>query len=72
MSALPFRNNLVQALHGDEVSLGGDGQMNQQDYDEGQIGEDFSTSANTRAVKNSALVRRKIDSSQVSRSYQPA
>jgi len=28
MSALPFRNNLVPALNGDDSSLGGDGRMN--------------------------------------------
>ena len=57
MSATPFRNNLIPALNEDEVSLGvGEGRMNQQDYDEAPIGEDFSgvgsTSANTGAVKN--------------------
>lgn len=71
MSALPFRNNLIPALNEDEVSLGvGEGRMNQEDYDEAPIGEDFSgvgsTSANTKAVKgNHSIIN------QVSRSQQP-
>lgn len=57
MSAMPFRGNLVPALHSDEMSAMGDGLSgrNQQEYDEAPVGEDFSTSANTGAQKSLAL-----------------
>ena len=68
MSALPFRNNLIPALNEDEVSLGvGEGRMNQYDYDEAPIGEDFSgvgsTSANTGAVKSSLMAKNQVSRS---------